>query len=367
MLTAGRHQPTSLSRQTVPWWRDPAALLGYFPRADGGSETCDWYRILDGFLGIESQDARFRARFRALYSAFLSSPPDGAENDPWLRCRVQVANGLSANLVTFSASDDFRIVEFIRDAYRERGYVEMQPNANWRSIGVRGSETPLLTSDGVQVLVDACHSWQPLIASCVMNWVMWMQGDFLFLHAAAVGIDGSAILISGEKGTGKSTLSMALAATGHQFFGDEIAVVKPRTMEVFPFRRAVSIRPGPQSRQVESLLANMPYSIERFPDGTTRRRADSYTLFPKPTEKSLPLRTVFFLRAVEETPKAEGFVPRCTDLKLLAPLPGTFWGASPAVPVMELARLLARVKCYFLYPGLPEDTASLIETIVRRG
>jgi hypothetical protein len=356
-----------VSQQTLRWWRDPVGLLGQFPSASGGSKTCDWYRIVDGLLGIESDDTRFSARFRDLYSALLSSSPEATANAGWLRCRVQVANGLSANLVTFSASDDFGIVDFIANAYRERGYVEMHPSANWRSIGVRGSETPLLTARGVHVLVDACHEWQPLIASCVMNWVMRMQKDLLFLHASAVGIDGSAILISGDKGTGKSTLSMALAATGHDFFGDEIAAVKPHTMEVFPFRRAVSIRPGPQSRQVESLLSNMPYSIERFPDGTTRRRADSNALFPKPSEPSLPLRWAFFLRGFEETPRAEGFVPRSTDVKLLAPLPVTFWGASPAVPVMQLARLLTRMKCYLLYPGLPEETASLIETIVRTG
>jgi hypothetical protein len=37
------------------------------------------------------------------------------------------------------------------------------------------------------------------------------------------------------------------------------------------------------------------------------------------------------------------------------------------VPVMQLAQLLANVKCYLLNPGLPDETASLIETIVRTG
>jgi hypothetical protein len=362
-----RYGRTNVSQQALPWWRDPASLFGQFPRVDGGSETCDWYRIVDGFLGIESDDVRFRARFRELYSAFRSSPPNATAPAGWLQCRVQVASGLSANLVTFTASEEFGIVDFIAGVYRERGYVEMHPTANWRSIGVSGSPTPLLTAQGAHVLVDACHPWQPLIAACAMNWVMGMQRDLLFLHAAAVGIDGSGVLISGEKGSGKSTSSMALAATGHSFFGDEIVAVKPRAMEVFPFRRAVSIRPGPQSAQVERLLSTAACSTESFPDGTTRRRGDPNVLFPKSSERSLPLRFAFFLRGFEERPRAEEFVPRSGDLKLLAPMPGAFWGVSPAGPVMQLAQLLANVKCYLLNPGLPDETASLIETIVRTG
>jgi hypothetical protein len=362
-----RYRLTNVSQQAWPWWRDPAGLVGQFPRVEGGSETCDWYRIVDAFLGIESDDASFRARFRELYSAFRWRSPHATSNAGWLQCRVQVANGLSANLVTFTGSEEFEIVDFIAGVYRERGYVEMHPSANWRSIGVSGSPTPLLTAQGAHVLVDACHPWQPLIATCAINWVMGMQRDLLFLHAAAVGIDGSGILISGEKGTGKSTSSIALAATGHSFFGDEIVAVKPSAMEVFPFRRAVSIRPGPQSTRVERLLSTAACSTETFPDGTTRRRGDPNVLFPKSSERSLPLRFAFFLRAFEESPRAEEFVPRPDDLKLLAPMPGTFWGVSPAVPIMQLAQLLANLKCYLLNPGLPDETASLIETIVRTG
>jgi hypothetical protein len=322
---------------------------------------------VNAFLGIESEDIRFQARFQELYSAFLSNPPRDVGDDRWLRCRVQVATGLPANLVTFTAAEELEIIDFIAGTYRERGYVELNPSGSWRSIGMRGSRAPVLIAQGAHVLVDACHQWQPLIAACVMNWIMRMQKDLLFLHAASVGIRGSGVLISGEKRTGKSTLSMALGAAGHEFLGDEIAAVKPRTMEVFPFRRAVSIRFGPQSAQVEWLLSTTSFSSETFPDGTTRRRADSNTLFPEPCCRSLPIRWAFFLRAFEERPRAEEFAPRSEDLKLLAPLPGTFWGTSPAIPFMQMAKLLANVKCYLLYPGLPEETASLIETIVRTG
>jgi hypothetical protein len=221
----------------------------------------------------------------------------------------------------------------------------------------------LLTANGAHVLVDARQSWQPLMATCAMNWVMRMQRDVLFFHSAAVGIGGAGVLIAGDKGSGKSTLSMALAAKGHEFLGDEIAAVRPRTLEVSPFRRAVSVRSGPQSPRVEQLLRNTCVT-EQFPDGTTRRRAEAGKLFPREVAHSLPLRWIFFLLSFEDRPRAEAFIPRSADLRMLAPMPCTFWGASPAPPIMEVAKLLSNANCYLLHPGLPEETAGLVEEIV---
>jgi hypothetical protein len=158
-----------------------------------------------------------------------------------------------------------------------------------------------------------------------------------------------------------------LAAQGHQFLGDEITAVRPRTLELCPFRRAVSIRPGPQAPQVEKILNDAGYSTERFPDGTTRRRAEPSKLFPQPQTRSLPLRWAFFLRGFEDFPRAKAFLPRTADLRLLSPLPCTFWETSPARPLMEVAKLLSSVKCYLLHPGSPEETARLVEGIVRTG
>jgi hypothetical protein len=271
-------------------------------------------------------------------------------------------------VVTFTAPERVDIVDFILALFSDRGYVEMHHDpTDWRSLGLVGKAQPLLTAKGAQVLVDALEPWQPLIASCAINWAMLMQRELLFFHAAAVGIAGAGVLITGDKGAGKSTLSMALAASGHAFLGDEIAAVRSRTLVLAPFRRAVSIRPGPRAPQVEQLLEGKSYPTERFPDGTTRTRALAGELFPDAGALSLPLRWIFFLGSLEDRPRAEAFVARAADLRLLAPLPCTFWGASPALPMMQVAKLLSSVNCYRLHPGPPEETARLVERIVRTG
>jgi hypothetical protein len=329
--------------------------------------ACDWYRVVDAFLGIESQDFLLRKRFKQLYGEFLWDPPRVSKGVQGLHCSVRVKGDVPAHLVTFTAQEEVGIVDFILDLYHDRGYVEMSAAPDWRSLGIAGAASPLLTAKRAHVFVDALQTWQPLIATCAMNWVMRMQRDLLFFHAAAVGIGGAGVLIAGGKGSGKSTLSMSLAVEGHDFLGDEIAAVRSRTLELSPFRRAVSIRPGPQARQVEQILRNGSHSTEQFPDGTTRTRADAGKLFPRPVAQSVPLQWVFFLRKFENSPRAEAFSPLADDLRLLAPLPCTFWGVSPSRPILEIAKLLSRVHCYYLHPGSPEATASLVEGIVRTG
>jgi hypothetical protein len=361
----GLSRPQSLSAS--PWWQEPSALLAELSTADGELRPCDWYRIVDGFLGVDSEDLALRQRFKSLYSELHSPRPSHTEAATQrLLCRIQVRSGLPVHLVTFRAQSEIAIIDFILALFPGRGYAETHgAAAGWRSIGVAGKSSPLLTARGSEVLVDAREAWQPLIANCAVNWVMQMQPAVLFFHAAAVAIAGEGVLIVGEKGAGKSTLSMALAAHGHDFFGDEIAAVRTPGFELAPFRRALSVRSGPQAPQVADKLRSKCNVTESFPDGTIRSRAAASELFPEVGARPRPLRRVFFLRGFEAQPRHEAFRPRSEDLRFLAPLPCTYWGSSPAARVTQVAKLLSSVECYFLYPGQPEDTANLIERIVR--
>ena len=195
-----------------PWWQNPSGLVGHFYDSESDSRACDWYRIADGFLGIESEDPGLRLRFKQVYGDCVLNSPPCPENPMLVHCRVQVSHGAPAHLVTFTSTEEFDIVGFISALFSDRGYVEIQDeDTDWRSLGLVGKAQPLLTAKGGQVLVNAEESWQPLIANCAINWAMRMQREMLFFHAAAVGIDGAGVLIAGNKGAGKSTLSMALA------------------------------------------------------------------------------------------------------------------------------------------------------------
>jgi hypothetical protein len=348
------------------WQNRPELLVEQFSPAERKFRRYDWYRVVDCLLGVDSEDFALKQRFRALYAELLSPCPAPREATERLLCRIQVRDGLPVHLVSFTAPSEIAIIDFILALFPGRGYVEIEgAAAGWRSIGLAGKTSPLLTARGSQVLVDACEEWQPLIANCAVNWVMQMQPGILFFHAAAVGIRGEGVLLVGKKGAGKSTLSMALAAHGHDFFGDEIAAVRREGLELAPFRRALSVRTGPQAPQVEERLRSKCCAMETFPDGTVRSRITANELFPEVGARPRSLRRVFFLRGFEEQPRYESFCPRSQDLRLLAPLACTYWESSSAARVTQVAKLLSSVECYFLYPGQPEDTANLVERIVR--
>lgn len=67
--------------------------------------------------------------------------------------------------------------------------------------------------------------------------VQFMQArkEFLWLHAAAVERDGRALVIAGESGQGKSTVSTFLCELGWHFMSDDVLALRIENDEVIPF------------------------------------------------------------------------------------------------------------------------------------
>jgi hypothetical protein len=64
---------------------------------------------------------------------------------------------------------------------------------------------------------------------------------YLALHASAVEIDGSAVLIAGRSGAGKSTLAAGLLRCGARLIGDDLTVIDPATARVTVGRPAMRL------------------------------------------------------------------------------------------------------------------------------
>jgi hypothetical protein len=63
-------------------------------------------------------------------------------------------------------------------------------------------------------------------------------------HAAAVGQAGRFLLLAGNSGAGKSTASVACAASGWQYAGDDFVLVHPDDRRVEPIYASARLRPG---------------------------------------------------------------------------------------------------------------------------
>lgn len=84
----------------------------------------------------------------------------------------------------------------------------------------------------------------PAVESLLCHWFARMQTSQLVLHTGMVVWNGRGLLIPGDRGSGKSTLTLALARAGAQYFGDDLITFDP-AREIFrAFPKAVTLKHG---------------------------------------------------------------------------------------------------------------------------
>ncbi|HEX4735772.1 MAG TPA: hypothetical protein VH247_15285 [Thermoleophilaceae bacterium] len=73
------------------------------------------------------------------------------------------------------------------------------------------------------------------------SWVAVNAPDAIFIHAGAVGHDGSAVIVPGDSFSGKTTLVTELIRRGAEYFSDEFAVIDREGL-IHPYPKPLSIR-----------------------------------------------------------------------------------------------------------------------------
>jgi hypothetical protein len=321
------------------------------------------YRFAGGHLLLDCDDEPLARRFQDLY-ADSSDCSAACEAPVQVECVVR-AHAPTLAAVHFHDPQPLDAFAFCRHLFPDRGFVEGPAGVGgWRTISLQQSpDEPQIALCANEAVVDRRQVWQPFIANYAINRVLRLQRDVLFFHAASIGIAGHGVLIVGPRGSGKTTSALALAARGHDFFGDELAAVRWTTKAMLPFRRAVSIRKGPRAQRVEDCLARVQSARERFPDGSERMLVDIARLFPQAGLSPTTLSCVLFLRQFAKQPVAQPFTFGLEHLAMLSPLACSMWGVPAGARMVEVSRLLRHVQCYLLDLGDPDETADLVERI----
>jgi len=214
----------------------------------------------------------------------------------------------------------------------------------------------------LQVPRDA--AWPLFFAHYFVHHVMALQPDMLFLHGATLAVNGKGLFLGGDKGAGKSTLALALGARGHGVLGDEVAAIRAADLTCLPFRRAVSVREGPQSPTVRAALEAAGVEAERLADGTTRRRVPLSEMFQGAAPGPVALRCAVFLRGFGARAEVEPFEFSAREAAWIGPLFATFAGRGAGAAALDLVRMFSRLRCYRVtIAGGPEDMAARLESI----
>ena len=147
----------------------------------------------------------------------------------------------------------------------------------------------------------------------IIAFVLRLRG-LLALHAGAIEMDGTAVLVVGPAGAGKSTTTAAFALNGWPVLTDDVAVVAPRGdhLDVVPSYPRVrlwddSVR-GLLGRSEALPLLTPTWEKRYLPLGTEESGF---------SQRPLPRRAIFLLREREDSDRA----PRIEEMTPLAAFP----------------------------------------------
>ena len=78
-----------------------------------------------------------------------------------------------------------------------------------------------------------------------INWqIIERRTEYVQLHASALEFEGQAMVMPGDPGSGKTTLTAGLLRRGWSYLCDEFALIDPVTSQVQPYPRALCIKEG---------------------------------------------------------------------------------------------------------------------------
>ena len=108
-------------------------------------------------------------------------------------------------------------------------------------------------------------AFHDLLRQTILKDFIASRPDLIWLHAGAVQMGDTAVVIAGPSGSGKSTLVTELSKLGWLYLSDEVAPIDSSSMKVLPYPRTPARRepPGRLLEAAEVLqLAASPYELD---------------------------------------------------------------------------------------------------------
>ncbi len=128
-----------------------------------------------------------------------------------------------------------------------------------------------------------------------MNWCIAAEGQhYLMLHAAVLERNGRAVILPGDPGAGKSTLTAALVQSGWRLLSDELTLVDRRDGLIAPLARPISLK----NHSIDIIRARYPAAVIGDTSLDTHKGSVAHVRPPRESvermdEKARPAHIVF--------------------------------------------------------------------------
>jgi HprK-related kinase A len=151
-----------------------------------------------------------------------------------------------------------------------------------------------------------------------LNWcISTLMGEDIVIHAAVLERNGSALVLPGEPGSGKSTLCAELCLSGWRLLSDELTIISRVSGNVRPMPRPISLKDA----SIGLIKSRFPNTVMSTPVGDTHKGTIAYIRPPNDAVArwmhEAPLSQVIFPRFV---PAAALRVERLSSAHMLSRL-----------------------------------------------
>ena len=198
----------------------------------------------------------------------------------------------------------------------------------------------------------------------IINWqIIQQRAEYVQLHAATLEIGGNALILPGNPGCGKSTLTAGLLARGFSYLCDEFALIHRETLDVHPFPRALCMKEAsfpvidrlglplrrkvPYRKPVKGRVAFLnPRDIRSDIEG--RPSPVRWIVFPQYTAGASPT-----LEKLTRSEAAFRLARQCFNFPI-----------HQQDALTTLAGVVRQADCYQLVSGDIQSTCDLVETIL---
>lgn len=201
----------------------------------------------------------------------------------------------------------------------------------------------------VEFLLAQEHPHKPLLAYC---------------HAAAVSHRGRAVLMPGNSGVGKSTLTGFLVAHDFSYLGDDMIAIGEDAMSLFPLPTCLSIKAGSWAL-LEPFYPALPKlaTLNRY--GRSARYIDPPGNYEVLSSAAVPAAIVFPAFSEGAATRLAPWQPHQTMIRLLeANVRLSGWGAATEDQLARFVHFVEQTPAYELsYSELPEAMKAIEELL----